>query len=191
VTAFQFLANVFMTVVGVILDGAAAAFGWVPGLGPKLQGAADQFNTFKNNANASLDKIKNDLQVNIDTEQANIALEALHREFLDKGWTVTAEVNTRMVYAGAGKLVPRASGGPVNAGGAYAVGDNPDGSWNKTTELFVPNTSGTIMTQAQIAKAAGGGTVAFDYDRLAYAMSRVQVTGRIAPSALDRSLGGS
>jgi len=191
VTAFQFLANVFMTVVGTILDGAAAAFGWVPGLGPKLQGAADQFNTFKNNANASLDKIKNDLQVNIDTEQANIALEALHREFLDKGWTVTAEVNTRMVYAGAGKLVPRATGGPVNAGGAYAVGDNPDGSWNKTTELFVPNTSGTIMTQTQIAKAAGGnsgGLSQSDIDRLAYAFSQVSVRASISAQSVGQAL---
>lgn len=40
----------------------------------------------------------------------------------------------------------RAGGGDVVAGGAYAVGDNPDGSWNSTTEVFVPRTSGTIVS---------------------------------------------
>lgn len=47
----------------------------------------------------------------------------------------------------------RASGGPVSAGTAYAVGDNPDGSFNKTTELFVPNTSGRIVNSSDLQKA--------------------------------------
>jgi hypothetical protein len=48
-------------------------------------------------------------------------------------------------------------GGPVSPGGAYVVGDNPDGSWNKTTELFVPNRSGTIIPNKDLAMMAGGG----------------------------------
>lgn len=50
----------------------------------------------------------------------------------------------------------RATGGPVNAGEAYAVGDNPDGSWNKTTELFVPKQGGTILNAKQTQSLAGG-----------------------------------
>jgi hypothetical protein len=194
---FQFIADVWMTVVGALLDGAAKAFGWVPGIGPKLQTAAAEFGKFKDTANAKLDKIKNDIDVNINTEQANLAIEALHREFLDKGWTVTAEVNTRMVYAGNGQLVPapRATGGPVRAGGLYAVGDNPDGSWNRTTELFVPGSNGQILNQAQIAAAmgGGGGTLRLsqgDIDRLAYAVSNVRVAAQVSASSIDRALGG-
>jgi len=53
---------------------------------------------------------------------------------------------------------PRAAGGPVSPSGVYAVGDNPDGSWNATTELFVPSTAGTIMSAADSRAALGGGT---------------------------------
>jgi acid phosphatase family membrane protein YuiD len=193
VTAFQFLANVWLTVVGALLDGAATAFGWVPGIGPKLQGAATEFGKFKTAANTQLDAIKNDLQVNINTELASVALEELHREFINKGWTVTAEVNTRMVYAGAGQLVPapRATGGPVSAGGVYAVGDNPDGSWNRTTELLVPSRPGTVVNQEQIAAALGGrsgGLSQSDIDRLAYAFSQVQVKASISAHSVSEAL---
>lgn len=52
----------------------------------------------------------------------------------------------------------RAMGGPVSSGTAYAVGDNPDGSWNKTTELFVPNRSGTIIPSGDLQKMVGSGS---------------------------------
>lgn len=52
----------------------------------------------------------------------------------------------------------RATGGPVSGGQTYAVGDNPDGSWNETTELFVPDRPGKIMNQAQLAAQNGGGS---------------------------------
>lgn len=52
-------------------------------------------------------------------------------------------------------IANRASGGPVSSGQAYAVGDNPDGSWNATTELFVPGQSGTIVNSKQIKSALG------------------------------------
>jgi hypothetical protein len=43
----------------------------------------------------------------------------------------------------------RAKGGPVQPGTPYAVGDNPDGSWNKTTELFWPTAAGQILSAPQ------------------------------------------
>lgn len=50
----------------------------------------------------------------------------------------------------------RATGGPVSAGQPYVVGDNPDGSWNDTTEVFVPRQSGTIMSAGQSRGMMGG-----------------------------------
>jgi hypothetical protein len=50
----------------------------------------------------------------------------------------------------------KAAGGPVSAGQPYLVGDNPDGSINKTTELFVPNRDGTIINSRDLQKAVGG-----------------------------------
>ncbi len=54
-------------------------------------------------------------------------------------------------------VIGRSKGGPVWPGGVFAVGDNPDGSWNRTTELFVPNTAGPIMSAADSRAAIGGG----------------------------------
>lgn len=55
----------------------------------------------------------------------------------------------------------RYHGGPVSAGRAYLVGENRDGSINDTTELFVPNSSGRIVSskdlQAAIGDVGGGG----------------------------------
>jgi hypothetical protein len=52
---------------------------------------------------------------------------------------------------------PRAMGGSVSPSGVYAVGDNPDGSWNATTELFVPSTAGNILSASDSRAALGGG----------------------------------
>lgn len=48
------LATTFLNVVGVIIDGAAKALGWVPGLGGKLKGAADKFRDFRDDVNSAL-----------------------------------------------------------------------------------------------------------------------------------------
>ncbi|HET9975371.1 MAG TPA: LAGLIDADG family homing endonuclease, partial [Streptosporangiaceae bacterium] len=54
-TAFRvFIVNGVLGPLGWIIDGAAKAFGWIPGLGSKLKGAAKAFDQFKANVNASL-----------------------------------------------------------------------------------------------------------------------------------------
>lgn len=55
-------------------------------------------------------------------------------------------------------IMSRASGGPVSAGQPYLVGDNPDGSINRTTELFVPSTPGNIVKSGDLQSAMGGGS---------------------------------
>lgn len=58
---------------------------------------------------------------------------------------------------------PRATGGRVSPGGAYVVGDNPDGSLNSTSELFVPDVPGRILSAPQTRRAlASGGQRAGD-----------------------------
>ena len=55
---FRFLINAWLTVAGAIINGAAKAFGWVPGIGPKLRQAAAWFNDFKVKVNNQLGGIK-------------------------------------------------------------------------------------------------------------------------------------
>lgn len=71
------MVETFLTLVSTIINGAAKAFGWVPGLGPKLETAAAEFQTFKDNTNASLAKVKTDLEMNVKTAEAELAIARL------------------------------------------------------------------------------------------------------------------
>ena len=62
------VSNIFLDVVGIIIHGAADAFGWVPGVGGKLKEAARAFDGFKddvnnvfNSAHAKIEGWKTDL----------------------------------------------------------------------------------------------------------------------------------
>jgi hypothetical protein len=52
------MAKVFTEAIGTILHGADVAFGWIPGLGPKLHAAAGKFDQFQADVNRQLQKIK-------------------------------------------------------------------------------------------------------------------------------------
>lgn len=48
IKSFRFMSTVILTALDGIVSGAAAAFGWVPGLGGKLKAANKAFDSFKN-----------------------------------------------------------------------------------------------------------------------------------------------
>lgn len=64
VTAFTAITRTILSFFGMVINGAASAFSWVPGLGPKLNKAAEDFNRFAAKVNAALDAIQ-DETVNI------------------------------------------------------------------------------------------------------------------------------
>jgi hypothetical protein len=49
-------------------------------------------------------------------------------------------------------------GGPVKRNQPYFVGENPDGSLNRTSELFVPNASGRIISSRELRQVMSTGT---------------------------------
>lgn len=51
---FKVLVDTFLGIVGALVNGAAKAFGWVPGIGGKLKAAAKEFNTFRDYVNGQL-----------------------------------------------------------------------------------------------------------------------------------------
>lgn len=69
----------------------------------------------------------------------------------------TADLASQYASYGAGRIVPRASGGPVSAGMPYFVNEHLHGG--RPTELFVPSMSGAVLSvpQAQAAMQARGG----------------------------------
>ncbi len=58
--AFNGLVSVVLTVLSTILNAAATAFAWVPGLGPKLAKAAGDFDRYRDSVNKSLAGIKDE-----------------------------------------------------------------------------------------------------------------------------------
>lgn len=57
VKAFNTMAKVFLDMAEKLIKGAARAFGWVPGLGPKLRDAAKKVSDFKDQTNAAMNKL--------------------------------------------------------------------------------------------------------------------------------------
>lgn len=54
------LVRVALNAFGQLIDGAVAAFGWIPKIGPKLEEAQKKFNGFKNNVNKTLNAIEDE-----------------------------------------------------------------------------------------------------------------------------------
>jgi hypothetical protein len=59
IKAFRFISLAMLDVAGVSIAAAAKAFGWVPGIGPKLKAANKAFNDFKDGYIGALDKAGN------------------------------------------------------------------------------------------------------------------------------------
>lgn len=58
VTALKAVVDYFLWWEGMIIHAAASAFGWIPGIGPKLKAAAKNFDTFRDSVNNALDGLK-------------------------------------------------------------------------------------------------------------------------------------
>lgn len=58
--ATKAIVDVWLSAVGFIISGAARAFGWVPGVGGKLKGAANAFNAFRTSVDGTLTGLAND-----------------------------------------------------------------------------------------------------------------------------------
>lgn len=107
--AFKFIVDTWLWVAGMIIHGAAAAFGWVPKIGDKLKGAAKSFDAFKDSVNRSLDGIKDtkDIRINLKGTKQQLAM-------------VPGYNKPRYGAAGPGALF---AGGPMQAGKPYVVGE--------------------------------------------------------------------
>lgn len=159
VTAFQTGVDLVLGALGFIIDGAAKAFGWIPGIGPKLKSAAKEFDKFKDGVNAALDKIKTNKTVTIKTIVTGNGAKLVERD--SKG-------QSEFLVVGSGNRA-RAAGGSVLAGVPYLVGENGP-------EIVVPGASGTVVPNNQLG-ALGGAPVVHVYigDRELTDIVRVEV----------------
>jgi hypothetical protein len=116
-------------VFGDILAAARSSLSWIPGLDSKLAVAEAKFAQLARDANAELAKIRDSFRV-----------------------TISAYFKTA-AYAGpnVGGFTPRASGGPVRAGGLYRVGEHGP-------ELIRMAGNGFVHNARETAQMQDGGT---------------------------------
>lgn len=145
-------------------------FGWAKDAANKMKAAAGKADDLAR----AIDNIERDVTIGVSF----------------KATSGRIKVGGQLVNVGA-----RARGGPVRAGDVYAVGENPDGSWNPTTELFVSKSAGTIYNQKQLAGMnGGGGAVEFSeatLQRLAALLSQVRMSAKVSVGAVDAAMGGA
>lgn len=122
-TGAQAVIDIFLEIAVQVTETAAAAFSWVPGLGPKLEAAAENVRGFKDKTNAHMEKVKKEYQLKVDTAQAALDVANLANKInsiKDKSVVITATqrfVNTEkgstaggLTFASGGVV-----GGPVRA----------------------------------------------------------------------------
>lgn len=132
IPGIKFMANAFMTAMGIIVNGAASAFGWIPGIGPKLQAQAASFNKFRDTVNAALAGIQ-DEDVVVHVRVAGAAALAQYSN------------NSKLQM-----LEKRARGGPTSANKAYLIGE-------EGPEIFVPSGNGHVIPNDKLLGAARSG----------------------------------
>lgn len=126
----RIVVGTFLNLVSTIIQGAADAFGWVPGIGGKLREAAARFEDFKNSVNNSLASVQ-------DQEVSVVA--RLKKEGIDL---------TSMLGSTAGRM---AFGGPVHG---------PGTGTSDTAGLFALSNNEHVWTAKEVAAAGGHGAVA-------------------------------
>jgi len=86
IRANQAIVNAFLALASTVIHAAATAFGWIPGLGPKLRGAATQFDNFKagvnNSFNSMIDKMHGwNNELDASKNKANTATQIISGDF--------------------------------------------------------------------------------------------------------------
>lgn len=85
--AIQFVVNSYMAMVSVFLNGAAKAFGWIPGVGDKLKGAARAFDGFRAGVNNAFMSMQNTMQGWQNKLQASVNQSAVARQKITADFT--------------------------------------------------------------------------------------------------------
>jgi hypothetical protein len=150
--------NFFFDFADSILSSASAAFGWIPGVGDKIDGARTKLGELQSSANARLRSVEGSFRGAAATAQAAADTVGNVRNAVnslkDRTFTVTAihrTVYTAQRDGKGGGVQARAKGGPVLPGQAYLVGE-------EGPEMIVPRRAGHVLTAKETAAARTGGS---------------------------------
>ncbi len=131
----RFVVDRFLDMAGWIIHAAATAFGWIPGIGPKLKDAAKAFDKFKNDVNRALGGVQG-RTVNVDVAMA-LGTGGAHGQRTkgfasgtsgaSPGWWWAGEEGPELVYSphGGETVVPHGQSMRMTRGYASGVGVVP------------------------------------------------------------------
>ena len=153
--AFGFVVDAWLTVAGVIVHGAESAFGWIPGIGGKLDAAADAFDNFRDNVNATLGGIK-DKTVTItyvtvgQGPMANkkIPLNASGTRNFGGGWSWVGEQGPELVSLPAGTdIYSNAESKQMMGSPSPASGGGAGNTYNITVQTLTAKAAGPLVVE--------------------------------------------
>lgn len=137
--AFDFLARRWLEFTGMMIRGAAAAFGWVPGVGEDLKQAERDFADFADRVRAKLDEL--------DGAEIKIGIRGVMT-----GAFAGATVRAEQINLNLGR---RAAGGPVWPDQVY--------TWQEGGTEFLTGASGRVMSnqesRAMMSRTGSGDVV--------------------------------
>lgn len=151
-TGVRPLVGAILGMVGTIISAAAKAFGWVPGLGDKLEAADRNFRQFRSSVDRQLRGLEGPHLIKVDVAAA--AAEARLDQLQSKLSRLSRARGGAQISTGThGGITARAGGGPVLAGQTYLVGE-------KGPELVTMTGDGHVSTAAETAsmRSRGGGS---------------------------------
>jgi tape measure domain-containing protein len=152
---FKLWLKLWFTVVGAMLNGAAKAFGWVPGIGPKLKAAAREFNKFRDSVNASLDGVVTDKTITIhaDYQTRGRIPEGYASGTLSaaRGWAWVGERGPELMYMRGGEKVVSAVRSRQMAAQATPVGAGT--TIEMTNYITVPDRQTALSAPDQLRQS--------------------------------------
>lgn len=150
--------NVWFSVVGALINGAAKALGWVPGIGGKLRSAAREFNKFRDQVNGALNGVR------------------------DKHVRVTVDAVVLKAGPYAGKVLPLARGGRFRAGQKILVGEEGPELMTMEKGGYVTNHK---ETQRMLRSSSGGGGAGYASDgNLGTVVVNLTLDGKVIQKSL-------
>ena len=115
VTVLAAMIRFWLRWAGNVVDAAATALGWMPGLGPKLRAAQQKFHTFAGSVNAALNKIQD--------EGVNVKIKGTFTP--PKGWSGHTITGATGGFVTPRAILHRAGGGPIRMGSGPTADDVP------------------------------------------------------------------
>lgn len=148
--AFRATVRAGLDMAGGVVHAAEKAFGWMPGIGPKLKTAAREFDAFKDRVNRSLDKVRD--------EQVTVRINTAAKIYGTKGGHY--EGGTFIPNRAAGGAIRRAMGGYTDDKVPMYMGSYDEHVWT-AKEVHAAGGHGSVerMRRGVLNGYANGGRV--------------------------------